>query len=129
MARSVRKKLSRREPGFLSKTRRIAAVADEHKASDIRAYDVRGLTVIADSFIVCSVSSEPQFKAVQNAVRENMKAIDIPPLRSEGSTRGGWLVLDYGSVILHVFREEARAYYDLDGLWGDAPQIELNLDV
>jgi ribosome-associated protein len=111
---------------FLPNTLRVAGLAADHKAKCIRAYDVRGLTLIADSFVLCSASSEPQVKAIHNAVREGMKEIGIAPLRSEGAPDNGWLVLDYGDIIFHIFREEARAYYDLDGLWGDARVIDLD---
>lgn len=113
---------------FLPNTLRIAGLAADHKAKSIRAYDVRGLTLIADSFVLCSASSDPQVKAIHSAVREGMKGIGVAPLRSEGAPGNGWLVLDYGDIIFHIFREEARAYYDLDGLWGDARIIDLDLD-
>ena len=113
---------------FLPTTIRVASVAAEHKATDIIAYDVRGLTVIADSFVLCSVASEPQMKAVFNAVRREMKAIGVRPLHAVGKASDAWVVLDFGAVVFHAFREEARKYYDLDGLWGDAPQFDLGLD-
>ena len=127
MAKLV-KKSSPPEPDFIPKTRKIAALAAEIKAIDIRAYDIRGLTLIADSFVICSASSEPQLKAIFNSVKEGMKEVGVAPLHSEGRARGGWLVIDYGNVIFHLFREEARTFYDLDGLWADAPPIKLELD-
>ena len=116
------------EPDFLPKTLRIGALGAEHKAIDLRAYDVRELTVVADSFVMCSAASEPQLRAIFNGVREGMKAMGVTPLHTEGSFHGGWLVMDYGNVIFHIFREEAREFYDLDGFWGDAPRVELNLE-
>ncbi|MCC6698665.1 MAG: ribosome silencing factor [Candidatus Hydrogenedentes bacterium] len=128
MARLVKKAFAAQEPDFFPTARRAALLADEHKAVDIRAYDVRGLTLLADAFIVCTATSEPHVKAVFSAVREGMREIGIKTLHAEGSYTSGWLVLDYGNIIVHIFRKEARAFYDLDGLWGDAPQIALNLD-
>ncbi len=116
------------EQDFLPQTHRIAAVAADHKAFDIRAYDLRGLTLIADSFVICTTSSEPQLRAVVNAVKDELKLAGARPLRMEGTTGGGWVILDYGAVILHVFREEPRSFYDLDTLWADAPAIPLDLD-
>ncbi len=107
---------------------RIAELAADKKARDIRAYNVHGMTLITDVFVMCTVTSEPQMKAVANAVREGMREVGVPPLNTEGNHRGNWLLIDYGEVIVHVFREEARAFYDLDGLWGDAPEIALELD-
>ena len=127
MARIV-KRPPQAEPDFLPSTRRIAGFAAERKARDVRAYDVRGLTIIADSFVLCTATSEPHAKAVFNAVKEGMKEIGVRPLCTEGKPADGWLVLDYGDVIFHIFREEARSFYDLDGLWGDAPSIDLDLD-
>jgi len=125
LARLVKKKEAM--PDALPNVRRIAALAADRKALDIRAYDVRGLTLVADYFIICGASSEPHFKAVFNAVKEGMKDVGVAPLHSEGRVHGGWLLLDYGAIILHVFREEARRFYDLDGLWADAPQVELDI--
>lgn len=116
------------ELDFLPNTLRIASLAADVKAIHPCALDVRRLTQIADCFIICSAASEPQFKAIFNEVKEGMKEIGITPLHVEGDTSGGWLILDYGSIILHIFREEAREFYDLDGLWGDAPQIDLELE-
>ena len=116
------------EPDFLPDVLRIGSLAAERKALDIKAYDLRGLTPVADSFVLCSASSEPQFKAIYNGVREGMKAIGVKPLHSEGTVRGGWRVLDYGDIIVHIFREQSREFYDLDGLWGDASEIDLELD-
>lgn len=113
---------------FLPSTLRIASLAWEVKAADIRAYDVRNLTLIADSFVICTATSEPQLKAVYNAVKEGMKEVGVAPLRAEGKPDGSWMVLDYGNVVFHIFREEARAFYDLDGFWADAPALELNLE-
>ena len=113
---------------FIPNTLRIAALAEERHATNIRGYDVRGLTVIADSFVICSVRSEPQLKAVISAVKEGMKEIGVAPLHLEGQNTSGWVLLDFGDIVFHVFREEARSFYDLDGMWADAPDIPLDLD-
>jgi ribosome-associated protein len=111
---------------FLPNSLRIGDLAAQRKAINLRAYDVRGLTVLADSFIMCSAASEPQMRAIFDSVREGMKAAGVAPLHTEGTFHGGWMVIDYGDVIFHVFREEARDFYDLDGFWGDAPEIALD---
>ncbi len=113
---------------FLPDTLRMASLAADHKAKDLRAYDVRGLTVVADAFLIATATSEPHFRAVLNAVNEGMKEVGRQTLHKEGTYRGGWAVLDYGTVVMHIFREEARAFYDLDDLWADAPNIDLHLD-
>lgn len=114
-------------PDFMPVLLHIATLADEHKAKDIKAYDVRGLTLVADVFLLCSASSEPQLRAIFNAVKEGLKDAGVKQLHSEGAFTGGWFVMDYGTVIFHIFREEARNFYDLDGLWGDAPLMDLGL--
>ena len=126
----LKKKTVAQEPqeDFLPNALRIAACADQYKAMDIRAYDVRGLTMLADVFLVCHAASEPQMRAISHAVVDGLKEIGIRPLHEEGTFHGGWMILDYGSVIVHIFREEARAFYDLDGFWADAPLLALGLD-
>ena len=122
------KKAAAVEPDFMAHTSRIAMLADDHKAVDIRAYDVRGLTLIADSFVICTATSEPHVRAVYNAIVTGMHEAGLKPLHKEGGYSNGWVVLDYGSIVVHIFRKESREYYDLDGLWGDAPAIALHLD-
>ena len=116
------------ETDFLPNVLRIAAIASDQRALDIRAYDMRDVTPLADCFILCSATSEPHFRAIFNGIREGMKEIGVAPMSSEGEFCGQWLLLDYSTIIVHIFREAARAFYDLDGFWGDAPRIELDLD-
>jgi ribosome-associated protein len=127
LARLVRKK-TEAAPDIWQDVRRMGELAAEHKALHIKAYDVRELTLIADSFLICSASSEPQMKAILNAVRDGMKGFGSRLLNAEGEPSGGWAVLDFGGTIFHLFRVEARVFYDLDGLWGDAPEIDLQLE-
>lgn len=113
---------------LLEKVHAIAEAVAGKKAKDIKAYQVSGLTLIADAFVLCTVNSEPQLKAAANVAREAVREAGYNILRIEGDHRCGWLVLDFGDVILHVFRNQARVFYDLDRMWGDAPEIALNLD-
>ena len=115
-------------PDFLPNVRRIASLAYDYKAKNIIALDVSKLTVLTNCFVLCSVTSEPQLKAVYNAVKEGMKEIGVAPYHSEGAFTANWLVLDFGDILFHVFREKAYEFYDLGGLWGDAPQVDLDLD-
>lgn len=116
------------DEGYIANAIRMAELASDKKARDIKVYKVHGLTLIADAFVLCTATSEPQMKAVAASVRTGMKEIGVSPLNSEGSHKGGWMLIDFGDIIVHVFREEPRAFYDLDGLWGDAPEIPLDLD-
>ncbi len=127
MAKLV-KKSKQDEDSFLPATLRIGELAHNRRALDVRAYDVRKLTLIADSFVLCSASSQPQVKAIFDAVKEGMSEVGVRPFHVEGGPRDGWMLMDYGTVIFHIFREETREFYDLDGLWGDAPKIDLDLE-
>lgn len=129
MALAVRKITVEQDEVFLIHTRRIADLAASKKAVNLVAFDVRGLTLIADSFVLCSANSEPQLKAIFSTVHDGMKESGLRPLRTEGSFQGGWMLIDFGSILFHVFRQTAREFYDLDGLWADAKPIALELDL
>jgi len=109
----------------IEKARLIAEAVNEKKAKDIKAFDISGLTLIADVFILCTATSEPQLKAVANAAREKAREAEHAVLRVEGDHRCGWVVVDFGDVLLHVFRQQAREFYDLDRMWADAPELAL----
>ena len=105
---------------------RIADLALGKKAKDLKTYHVAGLTVTADALVICTATSEPQVKAVCSAIKEGMRDIGVRAIHTEGSYHDGWILIDFGDILCHVFREEARTFYDLDGLWADAPEIELD---
>jgi ribosome-associated protein len=93
------------------------------KAESVVVLDVRGLTSIADAFIICSGRSNRQVSAVADHVERFLKQEGIRPLSVEGRKEGHWVLLDYGQVIIHVFYTETRSFYDLEGLWVDAKRI------
>ena len=100
-----------------------AEAARDRQAADVVVLDVAELLTITDYFVICSAASAPQLKAVIEAVEERIRTeLDRRPVRREGDADGGWLLLDYIDVVVHVFAEEARAYYDLERLWRDAPR-------
>jgi len=94
------------------------------KALDLVVLDVRELTSFSDIFIICSGRSNRQVSAIAEYVQVNLKKHDIKPLSVEGKKEGHWVLLDYGHVIIHVFYEPVRAFYDLEGLWIDAKRID-----
>jgi ribosome-associated protein len=96
------------------------------KALDLVVLDVRGLTSVSDIFIICSGRSNRQVSAIAEYIQVNLKKHAIKPLSVEGKKEGHWVLLDYGHVIIHVFYEPVRAFYDLEGLWIDAKRIEAN---
>lgn len=95
------------------------------KAVDVAVLDVRGLTSIADAFIICSGRSSRQVTAIAEHVERELRNRKIKPLSVEGAKEGQWVLLDYGYVIIHVFFESVRRFYDLEGLWTDARRLKI----
>lgn len=94
------------------------------KALNVVVLDVAELTSFADIFIICSGRSNRQVGAMADFIKTDLKKHKIKPLSVEGSKDGHWVLLDYGHVIIHVFYESMREFYDLEGLWVDAKRIE-----
>jgi len=90
--------------------------------------DVRGLTSVADAFVICSGRSNRQVTAIGEFIRRNLKDQGIRPLSIEGLKDGHWILLDYGHIVIHVFYEPLRTLYDLEGLWIDAERTALAVE-
>jgi ribosome-associated protein len=99
---------------------RVVDVASDKQANDIMLLDIRSLTTIADYFVICSAGSERQIGAIVDALLETLDKAGVSPLHSEGIGESGWVLMDYGDVIVHVFTEAQRAYYALEKLWSKA---------
>ena len=95
----------------------------ERKAEDILVLDMRKLSSIADAFLICSGRSNRQVTAIADSVQRTLKKQNIRPLSVEGKTDGHWVLMDYGHVIIHIFYETVREFYDLEGLWRDAKRV------
>jgi len=93
------------------------------KALDLVMLDVEGLTSLADIFIICSGRSNRQVSAIAEFIRTDLKKSGLSPLSVEGLKEGHWVLMDYGHVVIHVFYDPVRSFYDLEGLWADAPRI------
>ena len=104
---------------------RYIEAASEKKAFNLIVLDVRELTSIADVFIICSGRSNRQVNAIADSIVAKLKKHKIKPLSVEGTREGHWVLLDYGHVIIHVFYEPVREFFDLEGLWTDAKRIAL----
>lgn len=102
----------------------IVEAAGEQKALDLVTLDLRGISLIADYFVICSGRSTVQVKAIAEHIEDFLENKGIRVLHREGKREGQWLLLDYGSVVVHVFREEERRYYGLERLWADARLVE-----
>jgi ribosome-associated protein len=98
-------------------------VAEDKQAHDIVMLDLRGLTTIADYFVVCSAESERQLRAVASAIDEELVKGGARSPRIEGSPETGWVLLDFSDVIVHVFSEEQREFYRLERLWKQAQPV------
>jgi ribosome-associated protein len=97
-----------------------AEAANEKKARDILLMDLQGISLIADYFVICTGNSNIQVQAVSDNIEDKLKEKGKPLLRREGYNEGRWVLMDFGSVIVHIFQEEERQYYNLERLWGDA---------
>ena len=100
----------------------IAAHAADKKAIDIVALDLREVAGYTDFFVICSGNTERQTKAIHDGIHQGMKADGLLPRRVEGLNEARWILMDYLDVIVHVFTPEARDYYRLEQLWGEAPR-------
>ncbi len=97
--------------------------AREKKADRIVALDLRGLSSVADLFLICSAANEKQVEAIARNIESRLKGVGGRLLRLDGLPEAHWVILDYGNVLIHVFLQEARDFYSLETLWGDAPKF------
>jgi ribosome-associated protein len=102
---------------------RIADVIADTPAADTRVLEIHALTTIADYFVVCSGANERQLRAINREVLERLSEGCIRPIRSEGDAHSGWILLDYGGIIVHIFDAEQRAYYRLEDMWAAAATL------
>lgn len=101
-----------------------ARAAADKKAFQIVGLEVGDLTSYTDALLICSGASDRQVAAIADEVQRQLKDAGRRPLHVEGESHADWVLLDYGDFVVHVFTEERRTYYGLDGLWGDAPKLE-----
>jgi ribosome-associated protein len=112
----------RRAPEGLALADLVAEIASDRKAQDIRVIDVRGLVAYTDGLVVCSGNTERQTKAIHDAIYARLKdEYGVLPRRVEGEREARWILMDYLDCVAHVFTPEAREFYRLDQLWGEAP--------
>lgn len=101
-----------------------AQAAEEKKGIDVVILDVHALTLVADYFVIVSGNTPIQVRAIVEHIQEILKKEGIFPLRREGLRDDRWVVLDYGGTVVHVLLESVRDYYDLEGLWYEAPRVK-----
>jgi ribosome-associated protein len=100
--------------------------AADRKVKDLVALDVRKLTSVAEVFLICSGTSNRQVTAIADHIRSDLKDRGIRPISIEGLGEGHWVILDYGHIVIHVFYDPIRTFYDLEGLWSDAERIAVS---
>ena len=106
-------------------TSKIVESAQEANATDIVVLDLRGLTILADYFVIASGRSTIQVKSIAERIEDQLLEQGEKPLRREGFNEGRWIILNYSGVMVHIFRQEEREFYQLERLWGDAPLLNV----
>ena len=100
-------------------------IALDKKARDTIILELKDLSTIADYFVICSGDNPSQIRAIAEAIQENFSKDRIRPLGKEGLNAAHWVLIDYGDIVINIFDEDTRAYYELEKLWIDAPRITL----
>ena len=102
-----------------------AGAADDKKAADIVVLDIRGISTVADYFVICEGTSDRHIKAIAGEIKSRLKRADHPCIHIDGYGEGRWVILDFAGVMAHVFSRELRDYYRLEALWGDAGRVDI----
>lgn len=105
--------------------RLVARAALDKKAEELVVLDLQRLSTVADYFLVCSARSTSQMDTIAEAVQAALKSNGVRLRHREGTAASGWILLDYGDVVVHVFLDATRAFYALERLWGDAPVLSV----
>ncbi len=103
----------------------IYAAIDDKKGEDIRILDISGVSVMADYFVIASGNNKNQVQAIADNVNEAMMKNKVDLKATEGYNTAGWILMDYGDVIVHIFSKEERLFYDLERIWRDGKPIEI----
>ncbi|MDX8045905.1 ribosome silencing factor [Gracilibacillus sp. S3-1-1] len=105
----------------------VTKACDDKRAEDIVLLDMQNVSVISDYFLICEGSNERQVQAIAREVKDVAEEADLHVKRMEGFDQARWVLVDLGDVVCHIFHRDERSYYNLEKLWGDAPQLEVNL--
>ncbi|MBI5892949.1 MAG: ribosome silencing factor [Deltaproteobacteria bacterium] len=107
------------------KTIYIANLAAEKKAEGIVALDIQKISSIADYIIICTGTSDRHVQAIAESIEQGLKKKKISPIGTEGIRDGRWALIDYGDIVVHIFYEPVRDFYNLEGLWAEAPRLTI----
>ncbi len=108
------------------KVKIVAAAAEDKKATDVTVLKLIGVTTFTDYFVICSANSSRQVKSIADEIEDALREKKVRPLHIEGYTNSEWVLMDYGTFIVHVFNEKSRQFYDLERLWRDAEKVDLS---
>jgi len=103
----------------------VVIALENKKAQEVKLLRTRDITILADYFVICTAGSTTQLKTLSDEVEKYLSKRGENPLRREGHREGGWVLIDYGCVIVHLFLQEMREFYSLERLWGDAEDIDI----
>lgn len=132
MAKSPQPRTNRtaqRVPRLPSQVTRAVAAAGDKKATAITVLDLRKTGAFTDYFLICTGANPRQVHAIADAIEQALKAVKVRPAHVEGYDRAEWVLLDYFDFIVHVFSPNARQFYGLERLWGEAARIEISDEV
>ena len=124
MSAKIQKKTN--PEGIVLYTQRISELMLEKKALDIKVIDVRKITTLTDFFVICTSESDPQTRAITDHIHEQMKKDGMKAWHIEGYENLEWVLLDFVSIVVHVFSRKSRDYYDLERLWADGHISQVN---
>ena len=105
-------------------TDKIVVAAEDKKARNVRVLDVEGISMVTDSFVICSANSNTQVKAIADNIEKELAKEGIAMLHKEGYREGRWILMDFGTCITHIFVEEEREFYNLEKLWGTDRSVD-----
>lgn len=106
----------------------VVKICDDKQAQDIVALDMDKISLVADYFVICHANNSRQVQAIARAIKNGLEEQGLEIKHLEGLDQSKWVVVDTGYVLCHIFEEEERSFYNLERLWGDAPQVPLELD-
>lgn len=105
-----------------------ALAASDKKARDVLVMDMREVFILTDFFVICSGNTDRQVASIQESVERKLAERGVKPVRREGEQHRRWVLLDYIDIVVHIFRQEERDYYEIERLWKDAPLVDWEME-
>ena len=122
---TAEKKTGRKETPELKLAKLCEEIAYDRKAENIVRLDLKEYSAVSDYFVLCTATSEPHIRAIAERIqRDVLEQLKLKPLHVDGSPESHWMIVDFGTVMVHVMDEDTRALYQLESLWGDAPKTD-----